>query len=161
MKCDECGKNEASIHLVNIEQGVTSESYLCGECAAQGGMLAGSFSLKDMFTSFIQPRVQEKACSKCGSTIADIKKTGFAGCEQCYTDLREDLLPMLKAMHGSIAHVGEAPQQADNPSHGENELVCLRNRLHTAIGDEKYEEAAQLRDRIRLLEAAKGGPDDA
>lgn len=157
MKCDKCGQNEASIHMVNIENGVTSESYLCGACAAQSGMLAGPFSLKDMFTSFMPPQAKEKTCSQCGTTIADIKKTGFAGCEHCYEELREDLLPMLKALHGSITHVGTAPEHSGATRDSGNELNLLRNKLSSAISEERYEEAAQLRDRIRILEGAKGG----
>lgn len=155
MKCDKCGQNEASIHMVNIENGVSSESYLCANCAAQSGMLAGQFSLKDMFTSFIPPQTQASACSKCGTTIADIKKTGFAGCEHCYHELREELLPMLKALHGSTAHVGAVPEHGNAPSDSENEAACLQNKLNTAIQEERYEEAAQLRDKLRAL-AAEG-----
>lgn len=154
MKCNRCGQNEASIHIVNIENGVASESYLCAACSAQAGMMLGQLSLKDLFTAFILPQPEEKACGQCGTTIADIKNTGFVGCERCYADLREELLPMLKALHGSAAHVGGIEQNGAQPD-GQKELSCLRSRLSSAIAEERYEEAAQLRDRIRVLEGAK------
>lgn len=158
MKCEKCGQNDATIHLVRIENGVTNETHMCAGCAAQNGMLTGSVSLKDMLTSFmtVQPAEPPKACSQCGYTIADIKKTGFVGCENCYVDLRQELLPMIQAIHGSIVHVGKTPQQSGYAA-ADTELDALQVKLHSAVQEERYEEAAQLRDRISNLQQSKGG----
>lgn len=159
MKCENCGQNEANIHMVRIENGVAREVYLCNNCAGQYGMLSGTFSLKDLLTSFMPAQAAEtpRACSKCGTTMADIKRTGFAGCENCYNDLREELLPMIKAIQGSVAHVGSAPAGAEPRKSAVNEMDALKGKLKAAIEQERYEEAAQLRDRIRVMQQAKGG----
>lgn len=161
MKCEKCSQNEATIHMVRIENGVTREIYMCNSCAAESGLLTGPFSLKDMLTSFmpVQQETAPKVCSGCGSTIEDIKKTGFTGCEKCYEDLREELLPMIKAIHGSIANVGKAPQQTGSNA-AASEMETLKQKLVTAIKDERYEEAAQLRDRIKVLQYNEGGVQD-
>lgn len=151
MKCEKCGQKEANIHMVRIDNDTAREINLCKDCAGQYGMLS-AFSLQDLMTSFMPAYVAQapKACSKCGTTIADIKRTGFTGCEQCYTDLREELLPMIKAIHGSLAHVGTAPKGTATASET-SEVEKLKAKLLEAIEQERYEEAAQLRDRIRVL----------
>lgn len=153
MKCENCGQNEASIHMVRIDNGAAREYLLCNSCAAQYGMATGSYSLKDILSTFMQvQQPSPRACSNCGSTLADIKRTGFVGCEQCYTDLRQELLPMIQAIHGSTAHVGGGAGRLGS-SNTAGEVDALKSRLLAAIEQEHYEEAAQLRDRIRSLQS--------
>lgn len=162
MLCDRCGQNEASMHFINVENGVANEVHLCGECAAQTGNMPDTFSLTDWFSSFLPPQERtQKRCSKCGSSLADIQKSGFAGCQQCYTDLYDEMLPMLSAIHGATEHVGSGPKnrlkEYIEPVEQEaNEIEDLRAQLNSAVSDENYEQAAALRDKIKLLETQEG-----
>lgn len=162
MLCDRCGQNEASMHFINVENGVANEVHLCNECAAQTGNMPDAFSLKDWFSSFLPPQQRaQKVCRRCGSSLADIQKSGFAGCQQCYTDLYDEMLPMLSAIHGATEHVGSGPKNRLKEHTQEspqelNEIETLREQLTVAVSDENYEQAAELRDQIKQLETQEG-----
>ncbi|MFN8855015.1 MAG: UvrB/UvrC motif-containing protein, partial [Planctomycetaceae bacterium] len=74
------------------------------------------------------------------------------GCSDCYTAFREELLPLLENIHGDIQHVGKAPRRAPLDSRRRQDLIRLRSELKTAISEESYERAAELRDQIQQLE---------
>jgi len=65
---------------------------------------------------------------------------------------------LLRRLHGSATHVGEqyCPAHALAPADGEapreRELGELRDQLKRAVDMENFELAAELRDRIRVLE---------
>lgn len=165
MKCEKCGQNEASMHFVTTENGITNETYLCSDCAGDMGFAAWPYSIKDMFSSLLPPQqTYRKACSHCGTSLADVKRSGYAGCPHCYTDLREEMLPMIKAIHGSVTHTGSVPKHREETSKKDTAAEQLRAKLKQAIEQERYEEAAQMRDQIRNMEAnmkARGGTEHA
>ena len=65
---------------------------------------------------------------------------------------REDLAPLLENIHGDTRHCGKTPRRLPQTKQTQSELVQLRKQLTQAIHKEAYEEAAQIRDRIRKLE---------
>ena len=48
--------------------------------------------------------------------------------------------------------MGKSPASTENRSASERELIDLRRTLAEAVSGERYEEAARLRDRIRIIE---------
>ncbi len=159
MKCQKCGKYEANTHITETINGVKNEIFLCKNCAQSTVQHPGIESIfKNNFDNFFAPfwsgpkasYIQAAApvmCSNCKSTIADIQKNGRLGCSECYKTFA-DLLP-LKNIHGSNNHTGKTPKRAINYSKTEQ----LRQELCEAVESQNFERAAELRDKIREMEA--------
>ena len=80
------------------------------------------------------------------------------GCAQCYKTFNSELLPYLKRIHGSIKHSGKIPNRAPlivKPK--EDSIESLRALLNSLVSEEKYEQAAVVRDKIRKLEGKDNG----
>ncbi len=160
MKCEKCGKNTATTHIKSIVNGVAKEINLCALCAANegygsisnvglAGMLASMFgeSLKSVNDSV------ETRCTVCGATFSNIAKTGKVGCAECYNTFKNELLPYLKRVHGSTVHAGKVPNSAPLIVKPQQKTVDdLRIELNRLVSEEKYEQAAVVRDEIKRLE---------
>jgi protein arginine kinase activator len=88
----------------------------------------------------------------CGFSQADFKKTGRFGCSNCYEIFADGLEAMLKGMHKGTTHVGKVPQSLLRARQREDELKKLQRDLRKAVTDEKFETAAELRDKIKQIE---------
>ena len=74
------------------------------------------------------------------------------GCPHDYTVFHDELLPYLENIHGETKHCGKFPTRYGANKNIQKEIDILRKKLQTVIQKEKYEEAADIRDKIRLLE---------
>ena len=161
MKCDICKKNEATIHQTIIVNGHKEELHYCEECSKKG--LAGlnkAFSMEDFFGAFLggEMKTLQPTCKKCGMTIEDFKRTGRLGCENCYSELREYILPIIENVHGRTVHVGKTPDSdivESAPPKKEDQVSLLTKELNAAIDKEDYEKAAVIRDRLKELKGVK------
>ena len=156
MLCDKCGKNHATTHIKTIVNGVIKEYNLCPFCAAKEGYSTNSLAgmLSSMFSEISSTDLlkYQTKCSVCGSTFSDIAKTGKAGCSECYTTFYNELLPYLKRLHGSTNHIGKVPGSIGTAEKDET-IEQLKNELIKLVSDEKYEQAAVIRDKIKEIEA--------
>ena len=153
MKCEKCGKYEATTHIHTLSNGVVSEKYLCSLCAEDEGLgVTHHNSIDLLFSSLlgdIKPK-ETKKCTFCGATFSQITEKGKVGCAKCYEAFRSELLQYIKRVHGSTEHVGNVP----NSSIPEMDSVAqLREELNILIKEENYEQAAVVRDKIRQMEA--------
>lgn len=156
MKCDICKKNEATIHQTIIINGHKEEMHYCEECSQKAAAgFKKTFSMEDFFGAFLgqQNDTAKPTCKSCGMTIDTFKNTGRLGCENCYNDLREYILPVIESVHGRTVHVGKSPGRdiVVNPLKELDEIAKLNGELKKAIEIEDYENAAVLRDRIKEL----------
>lgn len=163
MLCEKCGKNHATTHIRSVVNGVVHEKNLCGYCAAKEGygdithnslgeMLASMFG--DVLSS--GAKSEQLRCPCCGVTFSDIAESGKAGCSECYKTFYEQLLPYLKRVHGGTHHTGKIPNRAPLMVKPQEETVdSLRSLLNELVRQEKFEEAAVVRDKIRMLEEKK------
>ena len=168
MLCDICGKNPATVHLTEIVDEQMTELHLCEGCAHQkSAQMEQQFGLSDLLAGlaeFGKPENTEATtavkCPSCGLTHLDFKKAGRLGCAACYTTFRSFLVPLLKKIHGSSQHVGKSPLKIAKPSVArasgaakkKDGLAELKFKLQKAIEKEAFEEAARLRDEIKVLE---------
>lgn len=173
MLCQNCNKNEATTYYKETINGQTRELHLCSECAAKltgsapsfGSMFSdpffsnpfGSFfaepfgaALQSPFGGVAQAIGGGRRCPTCGMTESELRRTGRAGCGDCYQNFSDILMPYIKKLHGAAAHVGSTPAAADQPK--ANPVEGLKAKLADAVKTENYEEAARLRDEIRRLE---------
>lgn len=126
---------------------------------------------KEFLPSFME---QEKLiCEKCGMSYEDFINNGKFGCDNCYEIFSHKIDPILKNIHGGNRHIGrgilttaksgnvgtnisrskkESNVGAENVSNQDCKLDKLKQDLKQAIQEERYEDAAKLRDEIKKLE---------
>ena len=87
---------------------------------------------------------------------------GRLGCPSCYTVFQTALEPLLEKIHGGTRHVGKAPDESSAVDRSrERRLVALRRELQAVVREERYEEAAGLRDRLaRFEQGEEEAPDE-
>lgn len=169
MKCQECGKYDATTHITQIINGQKSEIYLCPYCAEHH---SNPLNLKSVFDSDFEnffsglwgiPAPDQKlhasytaTCSTCGSSLNDITRRGKLGCSECYTTFRDYLLKPLKEIHGSNKHIGKIPKRSGKSIRCENKIDKLKEELSRAVLDQNFEKAAKLRDEINDLKNDRG-----
>ncbi len=167
MFCEKCKKNEATIHLSEVIKDMKSEVHLCEGCAREVGLNTKisnfSLSLPEMLTFLNVDEVadykNEKICSLCGSDFFYYKRDGRLGCPECYNNLAEFIEPVLTGYHGDNRHIGKFPVhngEADSTkkshmmnNHFSDNITDYKAQLDIAVNEERYEEAAILRDKIR------------
>lgn len=175
MLCQNCGKNEVTLHYTQIINGVKKEMALCDTCAKELGLEKLDFSMPIDFSSFLGnffgeyedgaflPELEKShllACKHCGLSYEDFVNTGKFGCARCYDTFENKLKPILKNLHGASKHVGrngkQVPQNAFKeeiqPKDEKTEKIAsLQKKIQELVKEEKYEEAAKIRDEIKKL----------
>ena len=145
MKCQNCGKNEATFYYKSNINGRVMESHLCPECARQLGLvqdmrrpMMSSFWDDDDF--FTRPfRMLEPLLGGFGSRLL--------------TEFPEPVDVTRQAQQA----VAEAPEDAlvDKAEQERFSLQRQRNALQTqlrhAVEAEDFESAAKLRDQLKAL----------
>ncbi|HLB81855.1 MAG TPA: UvrB/UvrC motif-containing protein [Gemmatimonadales bacterium] len=165
MMCDNCKEREVEIHLTKVENDTKVTLHLCKQCAQQKGFETGESILKSPLGGFIQAMGKGSTnvlptpadglrCAACGSTLKDFRESGRLGCAQCYESFSAHLKDLLRRLHGSSQHVGEryAPPGAAGATDPRLQLLELKEQLRRAVESENFELAAELRDRLRVLE---------
>jgi len=164
MKCDMCD-NEATVHLTQIVDGKMSSANLCEHCSKEKGITDPTgFQLADFLLGTAGQKKSKAteqsedalACPECGFTRAHLKKIGRLGCPDCYRTFGEDLDNMLRAMHKGTRHIGKAPGPILAPAITQAQLKKrlgdLKQAIERAVAEERYEDAARLRDEMKDME---------
>ena len=163
-QCENCHERPAAIQLTHIENNSVRTEHLCEQCAAEKGVqttaAVAKYPLSDFLASMgkgaagaLPPGGESEKCGFCGGTLQDFRDTGRLGCPQCYETFEHHLRSLLRRLHGSSQHVGEVylvPLASTSDS--QRMLLDLREQLRHAVDSENFELAAELRDRIRVLE---------
>lgn len=135
--------------------------------------------LGDLFSDYAQtgflPRVKNSIikCKTCGTSYDDFINTGVFGCSDCYTTFEGPINALLKSINGTDKHVGKGPKgkgqaidlqieskdekdksevEEKKDESKEEKIARLQKELDKAIKEEKYEEAAKIRDEIKECE---------
>ena len=153
MKCEHCGKNEVTFVYQSNVNGQVTEKHLCGECAEKLGytqrlaahsqrMMQNLFS-GSLFDDFVTPfpsllgRMNRMLESPFDDFFADMPALG-APAEAA----QEPPKPQ-----GTLLEQEEQSQISKT-----RQLNALRVELQTAVREERFERAAELRDQIHSLE---------
>lgn len=167
MDCDQCGERPAVVNLNHQVAGQWVMVHLCERCAAQKGLATESAITKTPLGSFlaamnkgqVPARAGEdagEACRTCGATLQDFREASRLGCPDCWSAFEPSLRELVRRLHGSTHHVGEqyAPSGAQaGAAPAAPSAADLRERLRAAVAAEDFELAAELRDRLRGIEA--------
>ena len=182
MLCENCGEREANVRYTQIVNGVKKEMHLCDKCAKELGIgdMNMGFDMPFDFSNFFGELLNEYndgfmptlalpktlKCNKCGLSFDDFVDSGKFGCPSCYDTFEERIDPILKRLHGSNKYIGRGAK-ATNPENElntskakeaklekkeESKIDSLKRELKQLIKEEKYEEAAKIRDEIKKLE---------
>ena len=166
MNCEECGKRPATLHLTKIVNGEKTEYHICEQCAQEkGDVFTGfhNFSINNLLSGLLKFDPMQKngrestaskplRCETCGLTYAQFSKSGPFGCSDCYTFLGDKLDPLFRRIHGNTQHIGKVPERTGGQLKIRKELEQLKSALQKHVASEEFEKAAEMRDRIRLLE---------
>ena len=164
MKCQHCNHNEATTHIKKNVNGNVTEMHLCSDCARELGVKEEfspeSFFNDTFFGNFLGAGVPAMNilsgidhCEYCGSTFNDIVKSGRVGCANCYSKFEDRLQPTITKMHGNAKHIGKnVTYTEEKEAEPEiSELDKLKNDLKLAIKEQRFEDAAVLRDKINEM----------
>lgn len=134
--------------------------------------------MEDFTTPEFMPllnQIKALKCDTCGYTFEDIANTGKLGCGNCYDVFEERLNPIIRRIQGANHHIGrvgkiiddkieqkiekQANKKEEEPKMKQEEekkiesrLDKLQEELKQAIKEERYEEAAKIRDEIKEIE---------
>jgi protein arginine kinase activator len=158
-KCQRC-QEKASVHLTEMVDGQRRDLHLCLPCARKAGVvqpesgpsLALDAVVQNLIVSHVGELVGELAsltCPDCGLKFMEFRSRGRLGCPNDYRVFATGLLPLVQRAHGATRHVGKVARRRP----GATERLRLRTQLREAIAREDYEQAARLRDQLRLKDA--------
>ena len=174
MLCDRCQKKDAKILYTEIVNGLKKEQHLCEECATDytsfqmekpimnseltlGDLLS---TLLDNYSTYDKKRTGEVkptiTCTNCNTTYDEFVQKGRFGCADCYNNFHTQLGKTFKGIQGAEQHVGKKPRgftvaETAKVVKGISEIDKLTLNLQEAIEKEEFEEAARLRDLIKVM----------
>lgn len=161
MKCNICGKKNAVIHIQQVSGTEEVSINICEKCAMERGLRFGSkefdLSFKNLIANFsnikkaLDAKENSKICIECGAIFEELKKTGIAGCGACYTEFNKYISSYLKKTANSCQHIGKHPFKIKILTRKRQEVFGLKKQLNKAVNSENFEEAAILKDKIRLV----------
>jgi len=166
MKCDSCD-NKATVFYTQVTEGKLKKFTLCESCAHQKGITdpnsllmageafkpsSGSGESSDFVSS---DRSNSGYCDTCGFTLGDLQKVGRLGCPDCYGAFAPEIGRRLSSMHKGESHVGHVPSGLVHQIELDESFKKKELELEKAIFDERYEEAAKLRDELERLKAER------
>ncbi|HEV2949055.1 MAG TPA: UvrB/UvrC motif-containing protein [Gemmataceae bacterium] len=157
MKCQKCTK-QATLHITEIvSEEQFEELHLCEECANKylyepsGKVLGKGGDAGLAEESEEMAALNQRQCPECGIKFVEFRNSGRLGCPHDYQEFKEELTALLENIHGETKHCGKSPRRSPQNQQAHSELVQLRKQLQQAVNKEAYEEAAELRDRIKKL----------
>ena len=167
--CDKCAKS-LGLESLDFNMPINFSSFL-------GDFFGGETA--DFLPNFTKTQTLE--CNHCKTSYDEFVETGKFGCSKCYDVFSEGLNNVLKNIHGSTTHVGRksrlsqtdkkqvsqdiqkakkevkqpeekgATQKKDCENTKEEKIQKLNRELKQAIKEERYEDAAKIRDEIKRL----------
>lgn len=170
-KCTICGA-PATVHITQVVNDKSIRLDLCEKCAQKEGYIASSglpFSMlaslgESLFNGIksTSMKIGQLVCNSCGCSPEIFKKNGRLGCKECYKHLSSMIDSIISNTQKGNKHVGKQPLAASTDCQNtpckyeestttNNTLSDLQNNLRRAIEEERYEDAARIRDEIKSI----------
>lgn len=168
--CQLCPSPEATVHLTEMAaDGSRQELHLCRACVVRLHLRpdqeAPDLALlrQQTATPAEDPVVSPLLCEACGLDLASYAETNLFGCPQCYESFDTAVIALLERYHGSSTHQGRQPLGSPPPVPAPVKRprgrptkaarrATLEARLKEAVDEERFEDAARLRDALKVLE---------
>lgn len=176
MLCENCKQRQANVKYTQIINGVKKEMHLCEKCSKEFGVNNMDFNMPINFSSFFgdflndynenfMPLISKpnnQQCDKCKMTYDEFVSQGKFGCDRCYEVFSDNIDPILKRLHGNNRYVGRKAilnnstpiktEKTEKKTKEDDKISDLKAELRKMIKEEKYEEAAKIRDIIKNIE---------
>ena len=160
MKCENCGKNEVTFVYQSNINGQVTEKHLCSECAEKLGytqkvashsqrmmqnFFGNSFFGDSFFDDFFSPR-----------------PSLFGRMNRLLENPFDDFFDAMPALSPAVSNQETAQEEKKDDLVGKEEqgrfaymrqMNALKLEMKKAVHQEDFEKAAELRDKIRALEA--------
>jgi len=167
MKCQKCDR-QATFHVTELTGNKPQESHLCEEHVqhyfkeASEGLEAAPEGSSQLAQNLVQQMslsqtseelqlVDQKTCTICGLTFFDFRTRGRLGCPNDYVCFEEQLDALVLSVHGESQHTGKSPKRTGTADDPRTLLIRLRRELDEAVAREDYEQASELRDKIKTI----------
>jgi len=146
--CQVCKKNEATICMVKMTNNKKDTVYICSTCASQmENKLIGSINqlLNPMFETFFKAGNtieidNNQICPTCGQTRREWYESNTLNCKDC-----------AQFIDTEVTHNGKIPKNNKEELYVINLIKEKESHLKKLVAEEKYEEAAIIRDEIKDL----------
>lgn len=162
MKCEICQQAEAEMVVRVTIEGHQRELFVCHACSGRREEAAtdapdGDIVVEILFgAAFVAAHEalgrglteSNAPCSVCGMSYREFRKRNWLGCAACYDHFAKALAPVLRDMHTGVRHVGKVPRCALVEAKREQ----LKAELAAAVEQQRFEQAATLRDELQELE---------
>lgn len=164
MKCQNCGKKEATVRYYENINGNQKEIFLCADCAKKLGFNSFSDIFSPIYTTitgFMDDEDEDaQICPNCGYSFDEYTKTGLFGCPECYNTFKDKLDSMFLKLNGKNRHVPilkntKVSNNIDNNDKKLNKIDELKAELKKLVNNEEYEKAAKIRDEIKKIQKEK------
>jgi protein arginine kinase activator len=173
MNCEKCKIKKATVFYADSSGGRHS---LCASCASELGRLSqydpqikdvepdAPFTPKSLLTSLNSPildlpiycdteAAHTSVCQFCATPLSSIVSGGKAGCPMCYSEFGSALFP--SSLSIDRANGARMPSAYRASVDRTRSVAELKVKLRIAVESESYELAAELRDKIKMLESIK------
>ncbi len=161
--CDNCAKKLGLYKDMDFSMPISMSSFL--------GDMLNDYSDEAFLPSFSSIATSE--CNNCKTSYDEFIESGLLGCENCYDVFSNKIDSLLKNIHGSNRHVGRISKFIENNNNLEKDrknekkdnlkdkgskldktskIDELKEKLNKAIKEERYEDAAKIRDEIKKEE---------
>lgn len=170
MICEHCKERPASVIVKKGSMGEATEYHLCKYCAFQSEafqmqsneeamsiqqFLAHWLGGGELFQAPQQQQLtpEKLACPECQLTFQKFLEIGKFGCATCYETFREHLPRVLGKLHsGQTTHIGKLPMTVNELFTIKRKIEEVRLKMQEAVAEERFEEAAVLRDEAKRLQ---------
>lgn len=160
MLCEECS-HKLGLDNISFNMPIDFSSFF-------GGLLEEDDYNAPEFMPLFQ-NIKELKCDNCNMTYDEFINQGKFGCEKCYDVFSTKIDSILKRLQGSNKYVGRRPlkntlnsaetddlktsevKDKEKSNTKESKIDILQKDLKKAIADERYEDAAKIRDEIAKL----------
>ena len=160
MKCQKCNNNEANVQYRETINGETREFCLCSECAKEMGILEKTEGMfrnmeREMMSAFTLP-FAGLSLGGFGLPFGGFSRKGLGEKRPAFTPVFPEAGEFFDTDPVENMTVASAPAP-DNQKKEEktetkaDDVNSLKAKLLDAIADERYEDAARLRDEIKKL----------
>ena len=154
--CEECSE-KLGIGNMDFKMPISFSSFL--------GDFFEEFE-NDAFLPEFRP-IKKLKCDRCGMTFEEFMNTGKFGCSNCYDVFESKIDSILKNIHGANRHIGRLGEiqpvaelesnlmnkesQKTSSTNKASEDEKLKAELQKAIKEERYEDAAKIRDQLKKI----------
>ena len=155
--CQVCGENPVQYQITEARGKEVRTVGICRECAETRGIRHENGTItvdvKGVMTSFsptgAAPRRRRAgvACGACGTTLTEFERTGRLGCAACYEAFARELEPVVRKIQSGPQHRGLVPARLSEEM---EHVRRLRGDLDVAVREERYEDAAKIRDQLKV-----------